>query len=114
MALPDRRDGERRGAPDRRSGAERRSGATTPETARLLLVHGERRAAPDRRRHRDRRSGPERRLSHATPQDQLAHAVDLIAHVAESTELSDEDRRALDSAIVRLRFALARMGPPRD
>ncbi len=100
---------DRRGGPDRRTGLERRSRDPSPEDSPLLFVHGERRSGEDRRTGTDRRSGMDRRLEQ-TPREQISRALDLVAYVAESTDLMDEERRALDSAIMRLRFALGRLG----
>lgn len=103
-----RRRADRRTGHDRRSGAERRSPESQPEDSPFLYVHGERRSGHDRREGGDRRSGLDRRAPE-TPQDQIRRALDLVAFVAESTELPDDERRALDSAIMRLRFALDRL-----
>lgn len=102
---------DRRTGPDRRSGTDRRSPDARPEDSPFLYIHGERRSGHDRREGSDRRSGLDRRAPE-TPQDQIRRALDLVAFVAESTELTDEERRALDSAIMRLRFALDRLVPP--
>ena len=99
---------DRRRGLDRRSGTDRRSSEAQPEDSPFLYVHGERRSGTDRREGGDRRSGLDRR-GPETPQDQISRALDLVAYVAESTELPDEERRALDSAIMRLRFALDRL-----
>lgn len=104
-----RRRADRRTGHDRRSGAERRSPESQPEDSPFLYVHGERRSGHDRREGGDRRSGLDRR-GPETPQDQIRRALDLVAFVAESTDLPDDERRALDSAIMRLRFALDRLG----
>lgn len=103
---------ERRQQWDRRTGADRRSGVDrrSPDDpdAPLRYVGPERRSGTDRRRSNDRRSGQDRRANQ-TPQDQIHRALDLVAYVAESTDLPDAERRALDSAILRLRFALDRL-----
>ena len=89
--------------PDRRDVAERRSG-------------GDKRAArepvPVERRKSERRTGVERRLAMQSATFQLQAALDLLARVAESGTLSDDDRRALDTAMLRLRFAVERMAQP--
>lgn len=89
--------------PDRRDVAERRSG-------------GDKRAArapvPAERRKSERRTGVERRLAMQSATFQLQAALDLLARVAESGTLSDDDRRALDTAMLRLRFAVERMEQP--
>jgi hypothetical protein len=57
----------------------------------------------------ERRSGMERRLESVT--DQLQTVIEMIAQVADSATISDEDRRVLDTAVMRLRFATERMKP---
>jgi hypothetical protein len=107
----DRRRGQdRRGGHDRRTGTDRRAAEPRPEDAPLRYVDGERRSGGDRRQGRDRRSGLDRRAPE-TPREQISRALDLVAYVAESTELTDAERRALDTAIMRLRFTLARLEP---
>jgi len=102
---------DRRTGRDRRTGADRRTAEPQPEDSPLLYVHGERRSGADRRQSRDRRSGVDRRATQS-PRDQISHALDLVAYVAESSDLPDEERRALDGAIMRLRFALAHLERP--
>lgn len=104
---PDRRAGH-----DRRAGTDRRGAEPGPEDAPLLYVGPERRSGTDRRQQRDRRSGIDRRAT-GSPREQISRALDLVAYVAESSDLPEEDRRALDGAILRLRFALARLDPPK-
>ena len=70
---------------------------------RSLTVHSERRSGVDRR------GSPERRVPLQTPADHVQWAIDLVARVAESGEMGDAELRALDAAIVRLRFALDRL-----
>jgi hypothetical protein len=104
---PDRRTGH-----DRRSGTDRRGAEPRPEDAPLLYVGPDRRSGSDRRQQRDRRGGTDRRAT-GSPREQISRALDLVAYVAESSDLPDEDRRALDGAILRLRFALARLDQPK-
>jgi len=85
---PDRRDS------DRRSGADQR--------AELVAVEVERRKS-------DRRAGIERRLALQSASGQLQTAMTLLLQVADSATLSDEERRLLDTAMLRLRFAVERM-----
>lgn len=89
--------------PDRRDVAERRS-------------RGDQRAArvpvPVERRKSERRTGVERRLAMQSAAFQLRAALDLLARVAESGSLRDDDRRMLDTAMLRLRFAVERMERP--
>jgi hypothetical protein len=102
VPVPDleRRGPEERRAGDRRSGAERHGAAGA-----LALVHGERRSGSERR------SGRERRVPQ-TPAEHVRRAIDLVARVAEAGDLGEEELRALDSAIVRLRFAVTRLERP--
>lgn len=92
MTVPDRRD-----VPERRSGGDQRAA---------------RAAVPVERRKSQRRTGVERRLAMQSAAFQLRAALDLLARVAESGTLSDDDRRALDTAMLRLRFAVERMEQP--
>jgi hypothetical protein len=106
--LDRRHASDRRTGQDRRSGTDRRSAERAPEDSPLFYVHGERRSGTDRRESRDRRTGADRRGAQS-PRDQISRALDLVAYVAESSDLPDEERRALDGAIMRLRFALAHL-----
>jgi hypothetical protein len=55
----------------------------------------------------ERRSGVDRRLESVS--DQIQTVIEMIAQVADSANLNDEDRRVLDTAVMRLRFAAERM-----
>jgi len=88
---------ERRRPHDRRA-LDRRSGALRAEHA----TH-------ERRINGDRRSGTERRLSVLSAEDQIHEALRLLTRVVESDATSDEERRSLEAAMVRLRFALDRL-----
>jgi hypothetical protein len=55
----------------------------------------------------ERRSGVDRRLE--SVEDQLQTVIEMLADVADSGAIGDEDRRVLDTAIMRLRFATERM-----
>ena len=105
-------DRDRRHGDDRRAGGDRRTGhdrrAPASEDSGLQYVGPERRSGKDRRHQGDRRTGFDRRAA-GTPREQVSRALDLVAYVAESAELPDEERRALDSALLRLRFALSRL-----
>ena len=79
---------------DRRSGADRR--------AELVPVAVERRKS-------DRRAEIERRLAMQSAAGQLQIALGLLLQIAEAGALNDELRRSLDTATLRLRFALQRM-----
>jgi hypothetical protein len=84
----DRRDS------DRRSGADKR--------VELAAVAVERRKS-------DRRQGIERRLALQSAAGQLQTAMGLLLQLADSASLTDEERRTLDTAMLRLRFAVERM-----
>lgn len=84
----DRRDADRRSEADQR--------------AELVPVEAERRKS-------DRRQGIERRLALQSAAGQVQIAIGLLLQVAEAGALNDELRRALDTAMLRLRFALERM-----
>jgi hypothetical protein len=71
----------------------------------------ERRAGAERRLVRTRRTKLERRLEE-TPEEHIRNALQLLANVADSGTLSDELRRDLDSAMLRLRFAIDRLEQP--
>lgn len=88
---------ERRRSAERRMLLERRSGV--PRDAAL----------PERRRFLERRSGQERRLTIRSAEDQIHDALRLITQVVEAGHAGEEDRRTLEGAIVRLRFALERL-----
>jgi len=55
----------------------------------------------------DRRTGVDRRLESLG--DQLQTVIGMIAQVADSATISDEERRLLDTAVMRLRFAAERL-----
>jgi len=102
---PERRlEAERRAVSERRQNGERRSG---PEAA----IPVERRGGADRRQVSERRGTAERRLSLHSAVDQIHGALKLLTLVAESeaATLSDEQRRGLEGAMLRLRFALERL-----
>lgn len=85
---------ERRERPDRRGGGDRR---------RVVVVVTE-----------NRRSGSDRRQDERRSQEavggHIRDALALITHVADADQLDDEQRRELDTAVFRLRFALDRLG----
>jgi len=85
-------------AADRRALLERRMGA---ERARHH-------ADQDRRINGDRRSGQERRLAMLSAEDQIREALRLLTRVVEDGAPENEQRR-LESAMLRLRFALDRL-----
>jgi len=79
---------------DRRSGADQRS-----ELAPVSV---------DRRKS-DRRQGIERRLALQSAAGQLQAAMGLLLQLSDAADLSDDERRMLDTAMLRLRFAVERM-----
>ena len=79
---------------DRRSGADKR--------VEQVAVAVEQRKS-------DRRVVIERRLALQSAAGQLQIALGLLMQIAEAGTLSDELRRSLDTATLRLRFALERM-----
>lgn len=89
---------ERRRRSDRRTVLDRRSKVPRP---------GPQPAAE--RRSGERRTGQERRLSILSAEDQIDEAVRLLTRVVETGSLRDEERRSLEAAMVRLRFALDRL-----
>jgi len=84
---------EHRERPERRGGGDRR---------RVVVVVTE-----DRRAGSDRRA--EERRSQEAVGGHIRNALALITHVADADELDDEHRRELDTAMLRLRFALDRL-----
>jgi hypothetical protein len=92
MTLPH----ERRGSADRRA-LDRRGGG-----------RGERTAA-ERRTNGDRRTGLERRLALLSAESQIHEALRLITEILDRDAPPDTERRSLESAMVRLRFALDRL-----
>jgi hypothetical protein len=88
---------ERRRTLERRTLLDRRSG----------LQHDK--ALPDRRWNMERRSGQERRLSILSAEDQIRDALRLMTQVVEAGHTAEEERRTLEGAMVRLRFALDRL-----
>lgn len=101
---PDRREkSERRLLLDRRSGVDRRQRGVPH------AVKSERRASDDRRGRGERRAYVERRLSLQSAGDQIRGALKLMTGAIESGHIPEKHRRALDAAMLRLRFALERI-----
>lgn len=99
---PDRRESaERRLLIDRRSGVDRRQ--------RHVPAGEERRGAGDRRGGGERRAFLERRLSLQSAGDQIRGALKLLTALIETGSIPDKQRRSLDAAMLRLRFALERI-----
>lgn len=72
-----------------------------------------RRRGADRRRKDvpvqvERRTGIDRRLQLESAAGQMQTVLGLLTEIAESGSLSDENRRLLDAAMLRLRFAVER------
>jgi hypothetical protein len=87
---------ERRGSTDRRALDRRGTG------------RGERTAA-ERRTNGDRRTGLERRLALLSAEGQIHEALRLISEIIDRGAPPDDERRSLESAMVRLRYALDRL-----
>ncbi|HXJ31514.1 MAG TPA: hypothetical protein VNG35_12785 [Gemmatimonadales bacterium] len=87
---------ERRGSPDRRVLNRRGSG------------RGER-TATERRGNGDRRTGLERRLALLSAEGQIHEVLRLITEIIDRGAPPDDERRSLESAMVRLRYALDRL-----
>jgi hypothetical protein len=101
---PDRRErNERRLLIDRRSGVDRRQLDETGAAAT------DRRSIEDRRAGGERRAFLERRLSLQSAGDQIRGALKLMTLAIESGAIAERDRRTLDAAMLRLRFALERL-----
>jgi hypothetical protein len=91
-------DGTRDLHEDRRKGGSRRAAASDQ-------------VAADRRSGVERRSGLERRSEELdTISSQVLAALGLITRAVESSPLRDDQRRLLDAAMLRLRFALEKLG----
>jgi len=59
----------------------------------------------------DRRSGIDRRMVLESASSQMHAVMELLTQIADSGALRDDNRRLLDTALLRLRFALERMEP---
>jgi hypothetical protein len=89
---------ERRRRLDRRTALDRRAGVVRPEPP-----------TGERRINGNRRSGTERRLAMLSAGDQIREALRLLTQLVERDSAMDEERRTLEGAMVRLRFALDRL-----
>jgi ribosomal protein S7 len=76
---------------NRRRGAERRVKAVAVDT--------------------ERRSGIDRRLIVESATAQIHAVLELLTQLADMGALRDDSRRLLDTAMLRLRYALERMEP---
>lgn len=88
---------------DRRAGVDRREPATPPGQIVERRLSGERRLVGERR------AGVERRLSIQSAEDQIRGALKLLTQVAETGVLTEVERRELEAAMLRLRFAAERL-----
>jgi hypothetical protein len=75
-----------------------------------------RRGGPDRRVKNvpvdvDRRSGLDRRMIVESATAQIHAVLELLTQLADLGALRDDSRRLLDTAMLRLRYALERMEP---
>lgn len=75
-----------------------------------------RRRSPDRRVTNvpvdiERRSGLDRRMIVESSTAQIHAVLELLTQLADQGALRDDSRRLLDTAVLRLRFALEQMEP---
>jgi len=101
---------DRRAQGERRNHADRRRG-TGPRGYLLRLLKGERRQREDRRSGLDGKAGADRRSPRQTATDLVRGAFDLLASARGATDANfdDDTRQRLDSALIRLKFALERL-----
>jgi len=59
----------------------------------------------------ERRSGLERRMIVESATAQIHAVLELLTELAEQGALRDDSRRLLDTAMIRLRYALERIEP---
>jgi len=59
----------------------------------------------------ERRSGLDRRMIVESATAQIHAVLELLTELADAGALRDDSRRLLDTAMLRLRFALERMEP---
>lgn len=59
----------------------------------------------------ERRSGIDRRLQMESAMAQMHAVMELLTQIADSGSLRDDNRRLLDTAMLRLRFAVEMMEP---
>lgn len=99
---------ERRASSERRLSLERRLLDRRSGDVSLPPATGERRVN-ERRAGGDRRATIERRLSLQSADDQIRGALKLLTVVADGPALGEQQRRSLEAAMLRLRFALERI-----
>jgi len=87
---------------DRRASNERRI------LNRRVTIRGER-SGGERRINGDRRNGLDRRLAIISAEGQIREALRLLTEVIDRGEAPEEEQRSLESALVRLRYALDRL-----
>ena len=80
-----------------------------------MTVANRRRSAERRVKHvpvdMERRSGLDRRMIVESVTAQIHAVLELLTELADAGALRDDSRRLLDTAMLRLRFALERMEP---
>jgi hypothetical protein len=80
-----------------------------------MTVANRRRGAERRVKHEavqiERRSGLDRRMIVESATAQIHAVLELLTDLADQGALRDDSRRLLDTAMIRLRFALERMEP---
>ncbi|OLC44106.1 MAG: hypothetical protein AUH75_01640 [Gemmatimonadetes bacterium 13_1_40CM_4_65_7] len=80
-----------------------------------MTVANRRRGADRRLKHvavdMERRSGLDRRMIVESATAQIHAVLELLTELADAGALRDDSRRLLDTAMLRLRFALERMEP---
>lgn len=81
-----------------------------------MTVANRRRSGPDRRVKTiavevERRSGLDRRMIVESATAQIHAVMELLTQLADMGALRDDSRRLLDTAMLRLRYALERMEP---
>lgn len=81
-----------------------------------MTVANRRRGGPDRRVKNvpvevERRSGLDRRMIVESATAQIHAVLELLTQLADMGALRDDSRRLLDTAMLRLRYALERMEP---
>jgi hypothetical protein len=81
----------------------------------MMTVANRRRGADRRVKdvavHVERRSGLDRRLIVESATAQIHAVLELLTQLADMGALRDDSRRLLDTAMLRLRYALERMEP---
>ena len=95
--------------PNERRAANERRILNRRVTIRGERASSERAAGGERRINGDRRTGLERRLAILSAEGQIREALRLLTEVIDRGEALDEEQRSLESAMVRLRYALDRL-----